>query len=36
MEIRNALNQIQLHLSKMFPYAKDEHALEEARKSLTA
>ena len=30
------LNPVQLHLLKMFSYAKDERALEEIRKSLTA
>ena len=29
-------NPVQLHLLKMFSYAKDERALEEIRKSLTA
>ena len=30
------LNPVQLYLLKMFSYAKDERALEEIRKSLTA
>lgn len=30
------LNSVQLYLLKMFSYAKDERALEEIRKSLTA
>ena len=34
-EIRT-FNPVQLHLLKMFSYAKDERALEEIRKSLTA
>ncbi len=31
-----SLNPVQLYLLKMFSYAKDERALEEIRKSLTA